>query len=219
MWVKICGNTNLDDALLATQLGADAVGFVFAPSARQVTTEQVKAITPHIPDHVKSVGVFPAWTADTITATVQQAGLTAVQLHGDYDPALVRSLRTSLPTAMTLIQAMHWPVGSVEKDALTLIKRVGAILATRQIDYVLIDSKLGSSTGGTGVSFEWNAARDLFGIYPNLILAGGLRPENVYDAVATLHPWGVDVASGVEAAAGKKDPAKLEQFVARAKLL
>ena len=217
MWIKICANTNLQDALLAAELGADAVGFVFAPSTRQVTPAQVAAITPHLAGNIDRFGVFPGWTADQILAAVDQAGLTAVQLHAAFNPELVRSLRRGLPATAKIIQAIHWPVGGDATNAATVTRQLLQIKESGAIDHILIDAKVGEATGGTGVAFNWNDASKLFAQHAGLILAGGLHPRNVRDAIERLHPWGVDVASGVEETAGKKSEQKLADFISEAR--
>jgi phosphoribosylanthranilate isomerase len=220
VWVKICGNTNLEDTLLAAELGADAVGFVFAPSVRQVTAAQVAQITPYLPESLESVGVFPAWSAEQISAAVREAGLTTAQLHGGVDLELVQSLRESFGSDLRIIQTVHWSVEAA--DAADSVRNELENIATSGLaESALVDSKVGSALGGTGTSFDWAAAHNIFAeqtIRLNLILAGGLRPENVAEAIDRLQPWGVDVASGVEARAGQKDPEKMAKFIANAKI-
>ncbi len=226
MWVKICANTNLEDAALAAELGADAVGFVFAPSVRQVTPAQVGAITQHLPKSLERVGVFPAWELERIVAAVEEAGLTTVQLHGGVDMALLRGLQDRLKGRVGIIQTVHWTVAS-EDEARHRIEaavhsQIDRLAASAGVDRVLVDSKVGAATGGTGIPFDWSAAKSVFArstAGPRLILAGGLRPENVTEAVRQLAPWGVDVASGVELSAGKKDAAKMKLFIERARSL
>ncbi|HXC94528.1 MAG TPA: phosphoribosylanthranilate isomerase [Edaphobacter sp.] len=219
MWIKICANTNLEDARLAAELGADAVGFVFAPSARRVTVAQVAAITPHLPVNVERVGVFPALAADEIVRVAEEAGLNAVQLHGGFDLARLKELLQVLDGRMKLIQTLHWAVDAdgVGEDVARQLREVDAM---GLVDRVLIDSKIGAASGGSGVSFNWGAARvtlaDAAGGL-KVIVAGGLREENVAEAIARLNPWGVDVASGVEAAPGKKSPEKLAGFIRAAR--
>lgn len=218
MWIKICANTNLDDAQLAAELGADAVGFVFSPSARQVTPTQVARITPHLPTRVERVGVFPALAAEEI-AQVAQAGLNAVQLHGGFDQALVRQLHGIFGGRVKLIQTLPWQIDDNGADA-EVARQLKAIAADGLVDRVLIDSKVGSATGGTGVSFDWNAARGTLAEAANglkLIVAGGLRQDNVAEAIRRLDPWGVDVASGVEAEPGRKSREKLSAFIRAAR--
>jgi phosphoribosylanthranilate isomerase len=219
MWVKICGNTNLEDAALAVELGADAVGFVFAASPRRVTLEQVAAITQHLPAGAERVGVFDAHDPESIAEAATAAGLTAVQLHGGFDEELLQRLGQRLAGGIRIIQTLHWPVGQ-ESAATRIGEQVERILRLGITGRMLIDSKVGAAGGGTGVAFDWTAARSVFASVPSgvrLILAGGLRPENVGQAIAQLRPWGVDVSSGVEAAPGRKDPERLRHFIENAR--
>lgn len=220
MWIKICANTNLEDAQLAAQLGADAVGFVFAPSARRVDAAEVANITPHLPSSLERVGVFPAFEAGEIATTVQQAHLDTVQLHGGLNLALVRHLRELLNGKVKIIQTIHWQVDVDGANAAFIASQLREIAADGLVDRVLIDSKVGAATGGTGVSFDWSAARATLAEAANglkLIVAGGLRPENVEDAIRGLSPWGVDVASGVEQSPGRKSPERLAAFIRNAR--
>jgi len=220
MWIKICGNTNLEDAQLAAELGADAVGFVFAPSTRQVTAAQVAQITPHLPEGLECVGVFPALKAEEIANAAQESGLNTVQLHGGVSMELVRQLDEIFNGQVKLIQTVHWDVNAGDASAALLTQQLGEIAAVDLVSRVLIDSKVGEATGGTGVPFDWNAARATLaeaGAGLKLIVAGGLRSDNVADAILHLNPWGVDVASGVEAEPGKKSPEKLAAFLRAAR--
>jgi phosphoribosylanthranilate isomerase len=225
MWIKICANTNLEDAQLAAELGADAVGFVFAPSPRQVTAAEVTRITPHLPEGLECVGVFPALEAQQIAGIAQECGLNTVQLQGGFSLELVRQLDEIFNGQVKLIQTVHW---QVDADAASAAVASATVMAQqlRQIDAdglvarVLIDSKVGSALGGTGVSFDWDAARATFaeaGKGLKLIVAGGLRADNVAGAIRRLNPWGVDVASGVEQAPGRKSPEKLAAFIRAAR--
>ncbi len=213
LWIKICGNTSLGDALLAVEAGADAVGFVFARSPRRVTAEQVAAITPHLPATVEKIGVFVDAALDEMVATVQACGLTGAQLHSEAGPELTAKLRARLGAELRILRVVHFGEEAAEQAA--------AIAQDPNVDAVLVDSRTAAAVGGTGVAFDWEIARKT--LFQNtaagkrLIAAGGLTPANVAEAIATLRPWGVDVASGVEAAPGRKDPAKVREFVARAR--
>ncbi|GGA69465.1 N-(5'-phosphoribosyl)anthranilate isomerase [Edaphobacter acidisoli] len=216
MWIKICANTNLEDAQLAAQLGADAVGFVFAPSKRRVTAEQVAAITPHLPTSVERVGVFDSLDAEEIARAVRTAGLNAIQLHSNPDHALARRLHDLFHGEVKIIQTVHWKVDADDANSTTVAKQLREIASENIADRVLIDSKAGAATGGTGITFDWEQARATLAENSRplkLIVAGGLRPENVAEAISRLKPWGVDVASGVESTPGKKDPSKLAAFI------
>jgi phosphoribosylanthranilate isomerase len=220
MWIKICANTNLEDAQLAAELGADAVGFVFAPSARRVTAAEVARITPHLPEGVECVGVFPALQAEEIADAAQESGLTAVQLHGGVNLELVRQLDRIFNGQVKLIQTVPWQIDNGDMSAALVAQQLKEIAAEGLVDRVLIDSKTSSASGGTGVSFDWNAARTTFaeaGTGLKLIVAGGLRSENVAEAIGRLNPWGIDVASGVEQSPGRKDSEKLAAFIRAAR--
>jgi phosphoribosylanthranilate isomerase len=220
MWIKICANTNLEDAQLAAELGADAVGFVFAPSARQVTAAQVAHITPHLPEGIECVGVFPALPAQEIARVAQECGLNVVQLHGGVSLELVRQLYDIFNGQVKLIQTVPWQVDADGASGAVVAQHLRDIAADDLVDRVLIDSKVGAASGGTGVSFDWNTARPTLseaGSGLKLIVAGGLRADNVAEAVRQLNPWGVDVASGVEAEPGKKSPEKLAAFIRAAR--
>jgi phosphoribosylanthranilate isomerase len=216
MWVKICANTCPEDALQAAELGADAVGFVFAPSKRQVHAAQVRAITEQMPAGVELVGVFTAGNVDEIASAVRDAGLTVVQLHGGVDLDTIRGLRATLGATVAMIHTVHWTLGEDEASE----RDVRAQLASLQAgDRVLVDAKAGAASGGLGVSFDWERAATVLGEFPELrvIVAGGLKPENVAAAVRVLQPYGVDVASGVELLPGKKDGRKVGEFITNAR--
>jgi phosphoribosylanthranilate isomerase len=219
MWIKICANTNRDDAQLAAELGADALGFVFAPSKRRVTAAEVAKITPHLPKGVERVGVFPSLAAEEIADAAEEAGLNAVQLHGGVNLDLLRQLHSIFDGRVKLIQTVHWDVGGDSAGA-AVAQHLQVIAAEGLVDRVLIDSSVGSATGGTGVSFDWDDARSTLAEFSGglkVIVAGGLRPANVAEAIQCLNPWGVDVASGVEESPGKKSPAKLATFIQAAR--
>jgi phosphoribosylanthranilate isomerase len=217
MWVKICANTNLADAQLAAELGADAVGFVFAPSPRRVTVEQVAAMTPHLPDSVERIGVFHEFDVDKICETARGAGLTGVQLHGGYAKEFVAALVERLGTAVRILQTNHWRIGGQGTEAFAA--ELALLREEPGIDGVLVDSRTAVADGGTGVAFDWEAAREALSALEEkpLIVAGGLNAGNVATAIRVLRPWGVDVASGVEASPGKKDAVKLREFILAAR--
>ena len=219
MWVKICGTTSLEDALLAIDAGADALGFVFAPSPRQVSAAQVAAITRHLPPEVQRFGVFVRPSLDEVFAAVQEAGLTGVQLHGAADPDLPARLHARLAQShaghVSVIGVVHFePDQSATEFSDTLAA------AHSSCDAIMIDSRTATAEGGTGVPFDWKAARHALaesGKPARLIVAGGLNAGNVSEAIALLQPWGVDVVSGVEAAPGRKDGANVRAFVQAAR--
>jgi phosphoribosylanthranilate isomerase len=201
-WVKICGTTNVEDALLAVEAGADALGFVFcAQSPRHVTPEQVREIVRELPVRVETVGVFVNEAGDRMEAVAEMAGLTAMQLHGDEYrdhgwPFTARKIFVTIPAR---------ELG--EDWRKTLPPNLGG---------VLVDSSTAQQRGGTGKTFDWAEARSslvALGQKLPIVVAGGLTPENVAEAISILKPWGVDVSSGVEAHPGKKDPEKVRAFV------
>lgn len=221
MWVKICGTTNLEDARVAVEAGADALGFVFAKSPRQVTAEQAGEIISALGKDVEKIGVFVDADFDGIVRTVLTAGLTGVQIHGPVDGGLAERLRerfaegSSGAKRFKILQVLHFGAG---EDALD--ERLVALRQCGAVDAVLVDSRTATAQGGTGVSYDWAAARRSFvnaAAQLRMVVAGGLTPENVREAIATLEPWGVDVVSGVEAAPGRKDPEKVRAFVERAR--
>jgi phosphoribosylanthranilate isomerase len=212
LWIKICANTSLADAMIAAEAGADAVGFVFAPSPRRVTAEQVAVIVPRLPAEIEKIGVFVNATVEEIVATVEAAGLTGVQLHWDAPAELTAALRARLGPGLRILRVIHFDAAMVEGRA--------ALDFDSNADAILVDSRTATAVGGTGKTYDWAEARRLLfegaeGL--KLIAAGGLTPNNVTEAIATLRPWGVDVVSGVEAEPGRKDATKVRAFVARAK--
>jgi phosphoribosylanthranilate isomerase len=222
MWVKICGNTNLEDAAHAAEAGADAVGFVFAASRRQVTAAEVASITVHLPASVERVGVFETRDALEIATIARESGLTAVQLHGGLDEALLQKLGDQL-AGVQIIQTLHWDVNSAvaaDESIALLTERLEQIARLGTVSRVLIDSRVGSVGGGTGVAYDWSTVSTAFAAAPvqlSMIAAGGLTPGNVAKAIAELRPWGVDVVSGVERSPGRKDPALVEAFIKNAR--
>jgi phosphoribosylanthranilate isomerase len=211
LWIKICANTSLEDALLAAKAGADAIGFVFAPSPRRVTPAQVAEIVPHLPVSLEKIGVFVDASFDEIAPTVEMCGLTGVQLHFDAAPALAAELRARFGAQLRILGVLHFGAHA------TAAAMDGA---DPNVDAILIDSRSATVVGGTGLRFDWSvASKTLFqnAEERKLLAAGGLTPENVGEAIAMLRPWGVDVVSGVEAAPGRKDPAKVQAFVTNAR--
>ncbi len=197
VFVKICAITNVDDARVAVDAGADAIGMIFAPSRRQIDVDQAREIVAAVPEHVLTVGVFRDHLAREVIEIADAVGLRAAQLHGSETPATSHAVHQAVPV---LIRAMA--AGDPQLDE---IDRHGA-------DVVLLDAP----TPGGGVPFDWTLVGDLTRRH-RVLLAGGLRPDTVADAIRTVGPWGVDVASGVEAAPGRKDADAVRAFVATAK--
>jgi phosphoribosylanthranilate isomerase len=219
VWVKICGNTRLEDCLAAAELGADAVGFVFAAGKRTVTAPQVAAITKELPESLEKIGVFTSRNAQEIAETAIAAGLTGVQLHGLLDRDLLEALLDSRFIGRT-IQVMHWRTDlSADSQRNSFAANIDNINAWDLVEAILVDSQVVAKSGGTGATFDWAAVAPLIDhSQPPVIVAGGLRPENVGDAVRALRPWGVDVSSGVEAGTpGVKDRDAIARFIANAR--
>lgn len=202
--VKICGITNLEDALAAVEAGADALGFNFYPrSPRYIEPDRARAIVAQLPPFVTPVGVFVNEAdLEAMARIVTQVRLAVVQLHGDEPPAFCQ-------------QAAHrwWVIKAV---------RVGPDFRPQQWAHypahaLLLDTARAGAYGGTGERFDWAWARRAKAFIPRVILAGGLSPENVAAAVDDVRPYAVDVCTGVEARPGKKDPEKMRAFVAAAK--
>lgn len=206
-WVKICGTTNLDDALCAVDAGADAIGFVFGPSKRQVTADAVASIIAKLPPAIEKIGVFLNETPSRIAEIVAQTGLTGVQLHGDETPQVAQLVAAS--TSARVVKGIHSGWG-LQSDLSTWAQE-------KSISALLLDSGNGQLGGGTGRTFDWDQAADALKVVrPGIaiIVAGGLNPENVASAIEKFQPWGVDVVSGVESEPGKKNIQKVKQFVA-----
>lgn len=197
MFVKICGITSEDDALLAVAMGADAVGFIFAPSPRQIAAQRVYDITRRLPPEILTVGVFRDEHPTRVAEIVHNSGVKAAQLHGNENAESVEIVAKSV---RWVIKA--YPAGSPR------VAQAGSL----PTDLILLDA----ATPGSGQVFDWTLAED---VPPGIrvILAGGLTPGNIADAVTRVEPWGVDVASGVERAPGKKDAMAIKHFIERAR--
>ncbi len=195
--VKICGITNLEDARLAADLGAHALGFIFYPkSPRSVRPEVARAIIANLPPLIMTVGVFVDEEAGVVRGIAETAGLDWVQLHGQESPDYCCELKRRVIKGFRI------------KDAHSL-----SLLPEYQgsVQAFLLDTYKADTAGGTGETFDWALARQASTFGP-VILAGGLTPANVAQAIEAARPAAVDVASGVEAAPGKKDPEKLREF-------
>lgn len=199
MFVKVCGITRLDDARRALESGASALGFVMWPkSPRYVTPEQVRAIVDVLPPDTMTVGVFVDETAEQITRVLAASGLSTAQLNDESEPAAMMAIDRPVLKVVTLENvdrlAPRWPA------EVTL----------------LLDAHDPVRRGGTGVTVDWRRAGAI-ARSRRLILAGGLTPANVAEAIERVRPYGVDVSSGVESAPGVKDPWKVADFVAQAR--
>jgi phosphoribosylanthranilate isomerase len=198
--VKICGITNVDDALTAVAAGADALGFVFhEPSPRHVLPEQAAAIIRSLPPFVQAVGLFVNAELDFVNETSDRCRLDLVQLHGDESPEYCGRVARRVMKAFRVKD-----VSSIEP------------MGEYRVAGFLLDAYSPRAHGGTGLTFNWETAL-LAKQYGPIILAGGLTPDNVRQAVATVAPYAVDVSGGVESAPGKKDPALIQEFIRLAK--
>jgi len=194
VFVKICGITSEEDALLAVALGADAVGFVFAPSPRQIAVDRARDIVRRLPPEILTVGVFRNELPSRVVEIVQRSGLKAAQLHGDESAEQTREVRSRVGVVIKAFAAGH--------PGLSRLDAYGA-------DAVLLDS----SAPGSGEVFDWSLAEDVPLSGHRVILAGGLHAGNVDEAIVKVSPWGVDVSSGVEREPGVKDPVKMREFI------
>jgi len=212
-WIKICGTTNLEDARAAVEAGADAVGFVFAPSPRRISPKDAGKIIAELPQKIEKVGVFGNQRPEIIRETVKSAGLTAVQLHGDDNRELAEQLARRQHTGCRF---RIIPVFAMRRLFDLATSGSELIEFADGIDTILLDSNAPGQRGGTGETWDWTLGRMLrrcFRPHMRMIVAGGLAPANVAEAIRTLQPWGVDVCSGVERTPGSKDHEKLKAFV------
>ena len=194
--VKICGITNLEDAIMAVEAGADALGFVFFQrSLRYVSPENAAYIVNRLPPFVQIVGLFVNEELTVVNAIADRCGLDIVQLHGEETPDYCRGITRRVIKAFRV------------KDAFSL-----DIMAEYHVSGFLLDAWSPTAHGGTGTTFNWDLALHAAACRP-LILAGGLTPENVAEAVVTVRPYAVDVSSGVESAPGKKDAVLVSRFI------
>ena len=200
--VKICGITNIEDALLAVKLGADELGFNFyVKSPRYISPILAQAILSKLPQNVLRTGVFVNETVEKIVETARVAGLDNIQLHGDEDKDFVDGIRGI--SGLAVIKVLRVTPEFKPKDAVDY-----------DADAILLDAYSKKERGGTGDTFDWDIALKVSTLVPTLYLAGGLTPENVGDAIRKVRPYAVDVCSRIESEPGKKDAEKLERFIA-----
>lgn len=197
--VKICGITNIEDAKCAVSCGADALGFVFAESPREVLPTTVRDITRELPPMVQKIGVFVDTDTQTINDICEFCNLDWVQLHGSKAPKISKELKRPIIIGIRLKDS-----GSIAD-----LDKYGEC-------FLLVDSYHPQKMGGTGKVADWNLAAKVASVKP-IILAGGLNPENVLEAISKVKPYAVDVSSGVETYPGKKDPDLIEKFLNKVK--
>jgi phosphoribosylanthranilate isomerase len=194
--IKICGITNREDAMMAVEAGADALGFVFfAGSPRYISPEQAVAIIRSLPPFVQTVGLFVNEELATVNSVADQCGLDVVQLHGDESPDFCHAVTRRVIKAFRV------------KDASSL-----DAMADFHVAGCLLDAWSPAAHGGTGTTFNWDIAAQAAACR-TIILAGGLTPDNVAGAVAMVRPYAVDVSSGVESMPGKKDAGLVNEFI------
>lgn len=198
MWVKICGITNEEDALLSVAMGADALGFIFAAgSKRQVAPSLVSDIVKRLPPEVTTFGVFRDDLPERVVDTILRCGLSGAQLHGRESAEHTAEVASRVGVTVKVFAAGDPQIGKAKNFP---------------VEFVMLDSP----TPGSGEVFDWSLADGL----PEgrkLILSGGLGPVNVADAIRRVRPWGVDVATGTESAPGRKDPRKVQAFIRNAR--
>jgi phosphoribosylanthranilate isomerase len=195
--IKICGITSVSDALAAAEAGADALGFMFYErSPRHVSLESAAEIIRELPPFIARVGVFVDADAETVRRTVGQCGIDTLQFHGSESPEFCGQFHLAVIKAFRV------------RGAETL----GEAAQYRQVSW-LLDSYVPGQPGGTGATFNWDLAREAVKSGRRIILAGGLTPENAAEAVRHVHPYALDVSSGVESAPGKKDSLKMRDFI------
>jgi phosphoribosylanthranilate isomerase len=218
IWVKICGTTNLEDALASAEAGADALGFIFAPSPRRISPRDAAKIIRELPPQVERIGVFVNQKPDIIRQTVEEAALTGIQLHGDEDAAFIGKLKTFVATGVATGQSLRIIKAIRARDGFEA--ELAELGADSPPDLFLLDSGSVAARGGTGKRFDWEEHAAVIRLATRqyrIVVAGGLTPSNVAEAVAQFRPFGVDVVSGVEREPGRKDHAKLRAFVQAAR--
>jgi len=197
--VKICGITNLEDALAAVEAGADALGFNFyKPSPRYITPQNAREIIEQLPASVLTVGVFVNEESDTVRSIANEAALQALQLHGDESPTYCRELAAEYYVIKTFAVSESFDPQTPNEY---------------EVDAIMLDTKHNSLRGGTGRVFDWSVAQRLASTIPKLFLAGGLSPENIENAIKTVRPFAVDACSALEDRAGKKNEERMRVFV------
>ena len=200
--VKVCGITNPEDAHLASESGADAIGLIFAESPRKVSVEEAREIAAALPENVLKVGVFVNEEPEEVLRIAREVELDYAQLHGDEAPEAVTFLREAGVKVMKALRVR-------DEDSFAALDGYGA-------DLVMLDAWSEKARGGTGERFDWALAKSLRG-RGNIVVSGGLSPENVREAISFFEPYGVDASSSLEETPGKKDEERVRRFVSAAK--
>jgi len=222
-WIKICGITNLEDALAAVDAGADALGFVFyEKSPRRMDPGAAREIVERLPEKVEKIGVFVDLSQEQLAEIVNEVGLTGVQCRlrpqaagpaPDGRTRYQKPVRMLMPLSVTRLLEDESRLQGLTAE---FVRMSESRRPSTAFDTFLLDSTTPEKPGGTGKAFDWQRIAPLVQVMNKsvkVIAAGGLTPENVGKAMKILRPWGVDVSSGVEAAPGKKDPAKIKAFI------
>lgn len=218
MWIKLCGVREPATARLAAELGADAIGLNFyARSPRCVDVETARLIVRSLPESIQAIGLFVNHPLDEVLATADACRLQFIQLHGDESPEYVGRLARKLPHAR-LLRAFR--IGDGDEGIVPVAEDLAACEAAgANLWACLLDSRAPNQYGGTGHVGPWDLiVRDYRRpTWPRLVLAGGLTPDNIAQAIARVSPWGVDVSSGIESSPGVKDPDRMRSFIAAAR--
>ena len=203
-FIKICGITNVDDALAAVTAGADALGFNFyKPSPRYVTPQNAREIIAKLPMSVLTVGVFVNEDSPkSVLNIANEAGITALQLHGDESPSYCRELAKNRYVIKSLTVANDFDLQTV---------------AAYKVEAIMLDTKHFALRGGTGEVFDWSIAREVNQVVPKLFLAGGLSPDNIEEAIETVRPYAIDACSALEDSPGRKNHVRMRDFVETAR--
>ena len=203
-FIKICGITNVDDALAAVAAGADALGFNFyKPSPRYVTPKDAREIIAKLPISVMTVGVFVnEESPQSVRSIANESGVAALQLHGDESPGYCRELAKDRYVIKTLTVANDFEIDMAQGY---------------EVEAIMLDTKHNSLRGGTGRVFDWSIARDVNEVVPKLFLAGGLSPENIQDAIEIVRPYAIDACSALEDEPGRKNHERMRAFVETAR--
>jgi phosphoribosylanthranilate isomerase len=202
VFTKVCGITNPGDAREAADAGADAIGLIFAESPREVNVEEARRISVALPDGVLKVGVFVDAEPEEVLETAREVGLDLAQLHGDETPETVAAIRGAGLPVMKALRVRN-------AEALAEIQSYGA-------DLIMLDAWSARVRGGTGETFDWGLAKSVKG-RGNIVVSGGLTPENVREAIEFFEPYGVDASSSLEEKPGKKSGERVRRFVRAAR--
>lgn len=210
MWTKVCGVIDADNAAAVADCGVDAIGLNFFRRSKRFIGDQARSVRDAIGSDAAAIGLFVNETATTIQYACERFSLDAVQLHGDEPASLVAEL-----APIPVYRAVRVPNGQIAKTVRDVLDGIGDV---ENLAGVLLDAHSTAGLGGTGESIDWHEVGGLSREnWPPLVLAGGLTPTNVAEAVTTAHPWGVDVASGVESSPGFKDVEAVRTFVTAAR--